>query len=80
MTPIKLDDETRPIGKPVDWDEDIHGECLTLSVHDTNEETGNRMISGWKPSEGELEVLNQGGHVWLSIMGRVHPVVQLFAG
>lgn len=79
MENIKLSDETRPIGKPSNWSEEIHGECVTISVHDKHTSTGNYMVTGWKPSVGELEVLNQGGHVWLEINGKEHPVIRIYA-
>jgi len=78
MNPVKLTDETRCPGKPRDWDEATMGECQALSIHDHTDENGyNRMISAWKPTELELETLNRGGFVYLSIYGLEHPVVAL---
>lgn len=78
MIPITLSDETRAIGKPRDWDEKRDGLCSILSVHDRLERGRNIMISGWKPDPIELEALNNGGTVMLGIMGKIHPVVQLY--
>lgn len=83
MQPVTLLDETRPIGKPKDWDKS-DGECLTLSVNDSAwndpDATYNIMTSAWKPSEEELECLNAGGHIYLGIWGITHPVVRLTVG
>jgi hypothetical protein len=38
------------------------------------------MVSAWKPTEEELEILNSDGHVWLEICGTIHPVIKLYAG
>lgn len=78
MKPVILQDETRRIGKPRNWDDEILGECKALSVYDHTDDNGlNWMISGWKPSEEELETLNSGGHVYIRIQGSEHPVIAL---
>jgi hypothetical protein len=37
------------------------------------------MLSRWEPTPDELEILNAGGSVELSIVGRAHPPVSLIA-
>lgn len=80
MTPVTLIDETRNIGKPKDWDETV-GPCSSLSVHDSAandpEATYNIMTSAWKPDANELQVLNEGGFIYLGIWGINHPVIRL---
>lgn len=45
---------------------------LTLGVYSD----GMRgMKSYWKPTEGELEILKQGGYVTLEVLGTQHPPV-----
>ena len=79
MQAIKLVDETRAIGKPKDWNDEENGPCLTLSVSDIELNHCNVMVSGWKPNEEELAMLNEGGHIYLGIYGTTHPVVFLVA-
>lgn len=35
------------------------------------------MISVWKPTEQELEMLNKGGYITLTILGTQHPPVMI---
>ena len=79
MIPQTLLNETRSIGKPRDWDEEINGPCDSLSVYDYEDQAGNHMVSGWRPTEEELQSLNNGGYVWLEICGTIHPVIKLYA-
>lgn len=79
MDNIKLTDQTREIGKPSNWNEEVHGTCISISVHDRHTSIGNFMVTGWKPTCGELEVLNQDGHIWLEINGEIHPVIKIYA-
>jgi hypothetical protein len=72
--------ETRCIGKPRDWDEDLDGPCGALSVRDEIEvQSGvNFMHSEWVLQPGELKLLQDyGGVVVLRIAGAIHPVVSL---
>lgn len=83
MTPVSLINETRCPGKPTDWNEEEHGDCVALSINDSAwnnpEATYNIMTSAWKPNKEELDILNSGGHVFLGIFGITHPVVCLYA-
>lgn len=68
------------IGKPKDWDESLEGPCGTIYVStyiDTL--TGLPvMASVYKPTDEEIEALQQGGLIRLAIVGRQqHPVFQL---
>lgn len=72
--------ETRCIGKPKDWDNQLDGPCGALSVRDEIDvQSGvNFMHSEWRLQEGELKLLqNYNGVVVLRISGTVHPVVSL---
>jgi hypothetical protein len=73
--------ETRAIGAPHGWDPAKDGECGVLSVHDTVDNRGHpQMISRWELEEGDLEKLQAGAPVYLSILGQVHPVVCVYVG
>jgi hypothetical protein len=76
----KIRGETRCIGKPVDWDNELDGRCGSLSVRDEIDlQSGaNFMHSEWVLQEGELKLLQErNGVVILRISGRIHPVVSL---
>jgi hypothetical protein len=73
--------ETRAIGAPANWDAEKDGPCGTLSVHDRVDERGHpEMVSVWELEEGDLEKLQAGAPVYLSILGQVHPVVCVYVG
>lgn len=73
MTPIKLKNPTRTVGK-----EQI--EYRSLDIVDTKYGTTPVMISYWRPSLDELERLNDGETLKLSILGTVHPPVLVQIG
>lgn len=76
----KIRGETRCIGKPRDWDNELDGPCGALSVRDEVEvQSGvNFMHSEWRLQLGELKLLTDyNGVVVLRISGAVHPVVSL---
>ena len=79
MTPAKLTDATRSLGKPADWNDD-KGSCDTLDIFDYDSENGHFMLSAWQPELEELEVLNNNGFVYLHIRGTNHPVVAITVG
>lgn len=73
--------ETRAIGAPANWDPEKDGACGVLSVHDRTDERGHpEMVSRWELEPGDLEKLQQGAPVYLSILGQVHPVVCVYVG
>lgn len=69
----------RAIGKPVNWDQTLDGECGTIFVTDAVDvQSGmNFMYSIYKPTEADLAALNAGGVLRLGIMGSAHPVFQM---
>ncbi len=74
--PIK--NQTRNLGKPADWDEQKLGPCGSLPIVDAILPGGARcMVSAWKPTESELALLNEGGLVYLTVVGTVHPPVAM---
>ena len=82
MDNIAFTDETRNIGKPVDWVEELDGPCISISVHDfVDDHTGLPfMMTAWRPDAGELARLNSGEGLYLCISGKAHPVIKLYVG
>jgi hypothetical protein len=74
--------ETRLIGAPANWDQVTDGPCAALSVYDWKDpDTGhNHMISRWELEPGDIEKLQSGAPLFLSIVGQVHPVVCVYVG
>jgi hypothetical protein len=73
--------ETRLIGAPAGWNPQRDGPCGALSVHDyVNAHGKPTMLSKWELEPGDLEKLQAGAPIYLSILGQVHPVVCVFVG
>jgi len=69
---------SRPIGKPVNWDEARDGPCGTLHVVDHVDAQGHAtMFSFYKPTAEDILALANGGMLRLGILGKVHPVINM---
>ncbi len=77
MKAIPIEGMTRDLTKPSDWDEQRDGTCGSLPIRDQDFLFGNGMVSNWKPSALDLEVLNAGGVIQLVVCGTVHPPVSI---
>ncbi len=82
MRPDSLGEhQTRLIGAPADWNPETDGECGALSVLDRQDAKGHpEMVSRWVLDPGDLAKLREGAAVYLSILGRIHPVVSVYVG
>lgn len=81
MKPVDIEEETLKIGKPRNWDSQTNSEeCGALSVH-VCKGAGDLpvMLSKWHPEPEDLEVLNNGGSIYLGVYGTQHPVVTVYA-
>ncbi len=67
---------TRDLGKPPGWD-DSKLRCGSLPITDRLINGVPAMTSVWIPTQYELEFLNAGGQIHLTIIGEVHPPVML---
>jgi hypothetical protein len=76
MNSIPLENPSRRLGAPPNWNHETDGICHTLDIWD---EAGS-MISGWLPSAADLAKLNAGEPLFLHIVGTVHPVVCFSVG
>jgi hypothetical protein len=81
MDIVEIAGATRHLGAPKDWDPARDGECGSLPIRDEPFAPGvNRMVSEWRPSPEEIELLAQGAPLQLHIIGTTHPVVALGVG
>ena len=77
MDPMPITGQTRNLGKPKDWDDAKLGPCGSLPIRDEKFNGESAMVSVWKPSRHELDLLNKGALVQLHVIGYVHPPVAL---
>lgn len=78
MIPRRIPGATRYLGAPKGWDPNEHGDCCHLSIADIVLPPGlNAMRSRWEPTPAELEILNAGGSIELTVLGHLHPPVWL---
>jgi hypothetical protein len=73
MKAVEFVGQTTVLGPPPGWDNSRNGPCggLPVMAH------GGRLLSCWRPSAEELEMLNAGGHVVLAVVGEMHPPVSV---
>lgn len=80
MISIPLENPSRRLGAPPNWNHETDGICHTLDIWDHD----GAMISGWRPSPAELAKLNAGEPLFLHIMRMddkgTHPVVGFSVG
>lgn len=76
MIALPIENATRRLGAPKQWDHAEEGICHTLEIVDRD----GWMISAWKPSPAEIMRLAAGAPMFLHIQGASHPVVALVVG
>lgn len=72
MNPIYSTHCNYQLGAPEDWD-DTKGECINLPVRVTDD----TIESWWWPSSEELQSLNMGIPIKLTVAGKIHPPVMI---
>lgn len=55
----------------------LESEVETLRIADRTDRFGRAMTSYWLPNAADLEVLNAGGSVALTIHSQVHPILSM---
>lgn len=80
MKILEIDGWTRRPGAPANWDPDKQGVCNALPIVDHEVDGANYMTSAWMMSNADIAAHSQGAPLYLSVSGRVHPVVKLFVG
>jgi hypothetical protein len=71
MIPRHIAGSTHHFQPPQTWDEERNGGCSGLHVRVTE---GNACASAWEPLPDELEALNRGGSIIITIYGGQPPV------
>lgn len=77
MISVKIKGANTVYGTPDDWDK-ANGECANLYVR--KEESGDTtlLLSAWKPTALELEMLQGGGSLVLGLISTGHPPVLMY--
>lgn len=76
MKPCAINGYTHSPGAPLGWTPERNGECGILPLIYRPDAHGNmECVSAWKPTAEELEQLNNGGFVILSVVGWQVPVM-----
>ena len=80
MKPIRTKDETHLFQAPPDWDKEAYGECGELGVCvsplDPNDPSSPlTYTSSWAPSHEELDTLNAGGVITVTLVAEQPPLV-----
>ena len=70
MMPLRISDATHFLGAPKGWEPEKDGRCSHLAVRRIDDV----WQSAWEPTPAEIEMLNAGGTVVLSIVGGQPPV------
>lgn len=70
MIPKRIDGATHLMTAPPDWEAEKNGPCGSLAIRVVD----NVFQSAWEPTPAELDALNRGGSIVLSIVGGQPPV------
>jgi len=76
----RIQNMTRNLGAPIDWDRDANGPCGGLPIRDEDTTAGRGMTSAWFPTAEEIQRIVEGAPVYLTVIGRVHPPVSMGVG
>ncbi len=77
MLPIEIEGWNTEMQPPAGWDEKKDGVCHTIkaSVQPDPHNAGRHyVVTGWKPSEKDLESIKNGGAIYLQCWGGMPPV------
>jgi len=79
MIPARISGCTRALGAPAGWTPETSGPCCGLPIRDEMNGDMPCMTSAWEPTPAELAALNNGGKVYLRVLGTGHPPVAVYA-
>ncbi len=81
MDPGKIENANVRLNPPEGWDAAAQGDVKPLEILRTRDEHGNLIMqSTWIPDRDELDALNAGAAVVLTIWGGAHPPVAVNVG
>lgn len=80
MIPKRIEGATRYLGAPVGWEPEKDGDCSHLAILDfpATATSPHVMLSAWEPTPAELQALNEGKPVYLQVVGKGHPPVNIW--
>ncbi len=74
MMPVPTKNATHIFGKPKNWDEAKEGPCRALSVRVETVNGRREFVSTWKLTLEEIQALQDGGTILLTVCGVQPPV------
>jgi hypothetical protein len=74
---VRIKDSNTVFGAPESWD-NRNGECANLFVRKQQQDGVDVMLSAWKPTKLELEMLQDGASIVLGVLGSGHPPVLMY--
>jgi hypothetical protein len=75
-----IQNATRVLGAPKNWDRERDGFCGALSIRDEKTTAGDTMISAWCPTPEEIARIEQGAPIYVYVVGQVHPPISVGVG
>jgi hypothetical protein len=75
-----IQNATRILNKPKDWDRERDGICGTLPIRDEKTTAGDTMVSAWLPTPEEIQRINEGAPIYVYVVGNVHPPISVDVG
>lgn len=76
----RIQNATRNLGAPADWNKAESGPCGGLPIRDEDTTAGRGMVSAWFPTPEEIERIKEGAPIYLTVLGTVHPPVAIGVG
>lgn len=76
----RINNATRELGRPTDWNPDNDPPCRVLPIRDVITPEGPFMISAWEFTPDEVAALQRGETLKLWIRGTGHPVIAMTVG
>ena len=76
----RIQNATRTLSAPKDWNRDENGPCGGLPIRDEKTSAGMGMFSAWFPTPEEIERIKEGAPIYLIVLGSTHPPVDMRVG
>ena len=75
-----IQNATRILNAPKNWNKERDGICGTLPIRDEETTAGITMVSAWYPTPEEMGRILAGAPIYLYVVGKVHPPVSMSVG
>jgi hypothetical protein len=76
----RIENASRVLGAPPNWDHDRDGPCGSLAIRDEPFGGVHSMVSAWYPNEHEIAAIAAGAPIHLRVCTGIHPPVAMTVG